>query len=500
MKPMIKACLSILLVCGLVAHGTCNHAFAEGIRKPVRAGSFYPADPAELTRLIDRLARRARKSDIRIPPGRALRALVMPHAGYIYSGWTAAHVSLVLKKTQFARVIVLGPDHFIGLRNGAICDVDAYETPLGKVRLDRNVDRLRRQSDLFQSLPPARDREHSLEVVLPFLQHCLGNFRLVPVIVGRAAVRAMASALEPLLDDHTLLVVSSDLSHYLSYEAAVRRDHQTLEWIMEPSAPAPPDLQNRACGIMPLMILRDIANRRHWQPVLLHYSNSGDSAGDRSRVVGYAAIAFFGDNPMANEKSDDSRRQFTEQQGQALVRLARHTIMNKLGCKVPADEARALEAALQDKAFAAHCGTFVTLKKDGQLRGCIGNLTSDASVLDGVRENAINAAFRDPRFAPLAESELDKVQIEVSILTEPRPLEFREARDLVAKLRANVDGVILRQGYASATFLPQVWEQLPQPEDFLGHLCLKAGLSSDAWKQPGLEVLTYQVQYFEENR
>jgi AmmeMemoRadiSam system protein A len=259
-------------------------------------------------------------------------------------------------------------------------------------------------------------------------------------------------------------------------------------------------MQNRACGLAALMILKDLARRRHWQPVLLHYSNSGDATGDHSRVVGYAAIAFFGGHPMDKKKQDDSNPHFTEPQGQALVTLARHTIMKKLGRKVPADEARSLEAALQDKAFNAHCGTFVTLKIDGQLRGCIGNLTSDASVANGIRENAINAAFRDPRFAPLSDRELDKVQIEVSILTEPRPLEFDDPRDLAAKLRVNVDGVILRKGYASATFLPQVWEQLPQPEDFLSQLCLKAGLPADAWQHPGLEVLTYQVQYFEKDR
>jgi len=401
---------------------------------------------------------------------------------------------------EFFRVVLLGPDHAVGFRNGAICDVAAYETPLGKIRLDKNVTKLLRQTDLFQPLPPSLDQEHSLEVVLPFLQRYLGSFELVPIIVGRADIRAMAGALGPLLDAHTLLVVSSDLSHYLSYNAAVARDRQTVNWIMDASPDVMADMDNRACGLMPLMVLKNIARQRHWQPVLLHYSNSGDTAGDHSRVVGYAAIAFFGDSPMENEKTDHSSPQFSEQQGQVLVTLARHTIMKKLGRKVPAAEAHALEAALKDEAFTSHGGTFVTLKIGGQLRGCIGNLTSAESVLDGVCENAVNAAFRDPRFSPLTDSELDKVQIEVSILTEPRPLEFSDARDLVTKLHVNVDGVILRKGYASATFLPQVWEQLPQPRDFLGHLCLKAGLPSDAWKHSGLEVLTYQVQYFEEER
>jgi AmmeMemoRadiSam system protein A len=182
------------------------------------------------------------------------------------------------------------------------------------------------------------------------------------------------------------------------------------------------------------------------------------------------------------------------------VRLARSTLMEKLGCPLPPSEADQLRSALNDPVFQAPCGTFVTLKQRGQLRGCIGNLSSSDPLAEGVRRNAVNAAFHDPRFAPLTEGELDQVVIEVSVLTEPRPLEFSDPQDLLRKLRPNVDGVILRQGYASATFLPQVWEQLPKKEDFLGHLCLKAGLPRDAWKRSPLEVSTYQVQHFEERK
>ena len=189
---------------------------------------------------------------------------------------------------------------------------------------------------------------------------------------------------------------------------------------------------------------------------------------------------------------------FTEKQGQLLVKLARKTIMKELAGKSTDFESDTLTPSLQSEGFQAHCGTFVTLKIQGQLRGCIGNLTSTESVLDGVKRNAVNAAFHDPRFPPLSAAELDRTEIEVSILSEPLPLEYRDSRDLMRKLRVNVDGVIIRKGHISATFLPQVWEQLPRPEKFLAHLCIKAGLPSDAWKSSELEVLTYQVQNFEE--
>ena len=187
------------------------------------------------------------------------------------------------------------------------------------------------------------------------------------------------------------------------------------------------------------------------------------------------------------------------EQGQLLVKLARHTLSQQLSKQIPQKEIDSLNTSLSDPCFNSSCGTFVTLTIDGKLRGCIGNLTSNASVVSGVRQNAINAAFHDPRFSSLSLPELDRVSIEVSILSEPRPLDYREPADLLNKIRPHIDGVILRKGSASATFLPQVWEQIRKPQNFLAQLCLKAGLAADAWQQSKLEVSTYQVQHFKEH-
>ena len=196
--------------------------------------------------------------------------------------------------------------------------------------------------------------------------------------------------------------------------------------------------------------------------------------------------------------SADSQK-LSPEQGQLLVKLARHTLLAHFAKQIPQNEIDSLKTDLADPCFHRSCGTFVTLTIDGQLRGCIGNLTSNESLVCGVRRNAINAALHDPRFSPLSPAELERVSIEVSILSEPQPLDYREATDLLRQLRPGVDGVILRKDTASATFLPQVWEQLSEPEDFLTHLCMKAGLAADAWRHPELEVSTYQVQYFEEH-
>ena len=204
---------------------------------------------------------------------------------------------------------------------------------------------------------------------------------------------------------------------------------------------------------------------------------------------------------MADEqrKQTDSNAPLSEQQGKILLRIARGTISESLGAKIPVIEPGVLNAAMTDKALQVHRGTFVTLTIDGNLRGCIGSLAAVESILEGVKRNAVNAAFNDPRFKLLTPEEFKNVAIEVSILSEPKPLQYTDSTNLASKLRVKVDGVIIRKGSASATFLPQVWAQLPHPELFLNHLCMKAGLSDNAWQIGQLEVLTYQVQYFEEH-
>ena len=195
----------------------------------------------------------------------------------------------------------------------------------------------------------------------------------------------------------------------------------------------------------------------------------------------------------------EASKNITEEQGQRLVNLARRTIAARLGTL---DEINKVvpDHDLADPAFQEKRGTFVTLKTKGQLRGCMGCLTPSETILQGIQRNAINAAFNDPRFPALTSIELDQAEIDISILTTPQELEYSGGNDLLEKLRPNIDGVIINKGLARSTFLPQVWDQLPKPEDFLAHLCKKAGLSPDEWTKGELGVSIYQVQYFHENR
>jgi AmmeMemoRadiSam system protein A len=194
------------------------------------------------------------------------------------------------------------------------------------------------------------------------------------------------------------------------------------------------------------------------------------------------------------EAGMEDRDKLSEEEGRYLLSVARKTIDDRLhgreGGSRP-DQEKSLK-------YSERRGTFVTLTTGGALRGCIGHIVPQESLIEGVRVNAINAAFRDPRFRPISPKEWEKVKIEVSILTDPRPLAYSDAEDLLRKIRPGIDGLIIKKGYAQATFLPQVWEQLPDKKEFLSHLCLKAGLDAHAWKSEKLEVLTYQVQAFHE--
>lgn len=472
--------LTGLLCIGMIACAQC--------REPAVAGMFYPGEPAELERMINGLTRQARKTHLHLPDARHLRALIMPHAGYPYAGYTAAHASLALDDRQFKKIIIMGPDHHAGFYGCSISNADAYKTPLGIIKLHKDASDLRQQDAAFSATNSVSEsREHAIEVILPFLQAWDKTFSLVPLITGNISPQKIADNLAPLLTDQTLIIASSDLSHYLPYKAAVERDKETIEMILDLLPKKILNSSNRACGKIPIAVLILLAKQYNWTPVFLHYSNSGDTAGSRENVVGYTAIAFYGGSIMT--------KKHTKKQGKALVALATKTIFERLGMEAPDPEID----VDNEKDFQAKRGIFVTLTINGELRGCIGSLTPDEAIITGVRRNAINAAFHDPRFPALTKEEAMQMEVEVSILTEPQPLAYKDSKDLVEKLCPDIDGVIIKKGLARATFLPQVWEQLPTREEFLSHLCNKAGLPGNAWEQPGLEVLTYQVQYFKSN-
>ena len=261
------------------------------IRPPAVSGMFYPANPGQLQATVDQLLAAAPASAMQQP-----KALIVPHAGYVYSGPTAASAYAVLApwRATIRRVILLGPTHRVAVRGLALPDCEAFATPLGKVRLDVAARTLIAQLPQVGVSAAAHAQEHSLEVHLPFLQRALDDFTLLPLAVGNATPEAVAEVLERLWGGpETLIVVSSDLSHFLTYAAAQQVDRDTCSRILDLATDIRPE---QACGAFPVNGLLLAAQRHDLRPTLLDLCNSGDTAGDRQRVVGYAAFAFHGND------------------------------------------------------------------------------------------------------------------------------------------------------------------------------------------------------------
>jgi len=457
------------------------------------AGMFYPADPRALSEEVSRLLRAATPGSV----ARAPKLLVVPHAGYVYSGAVAAQAYALLApwREQIRRVVLLGPTHRVALRGLAVPRSAAFETPLGRVELDAFA---LAQLDALPQVTRddrAHAEEHSLEVQLPFLQRTLGAFTLVPVAVGDASAAEVAQVLECVWGgDETLIVISTDLSHYLPYAQARARDRATVERILR----LDPALDHReACGATPLAGALLAARTHGLAPRLLDLRNSGDTAGDRSRVVGYCAIAFEARESNTERIGSTSRTGANEANshdaalGAALISRARNAIADVLGLPTADEPAHA--------ALAAPGATFVTLRLDGELRGCVGALAAERPLADDVRVHALAAAFHDTRFEPLAIEEFEQIEIEVSLLEPTQPMATCTEDDAYAALRPGVDGVVLEWRGRRATFLPQVWEQLPQPREFLAALKHKAGLPADFWAED-LCLSRYRVRKFAQSR
>ncbi len=489
----------------------------QKVRLPAVAGLFYPKDPKALAGAVDAYLRAAKTQKV----GK-VRALICPHAGYEFSGPAAACGYKLLAGAKYDTVIILAPSHYALFRGASVPKVAAYETPLGRVPISPKGRRLATRSG-FVSEPhclvqrPAWSRmaskpegdaaddtpdtwEHSAEVQVPFLQRTLTNFLLLPIIFGEVDPQEVANALAPELDEETLIVASSDLSHYHPYEEARTLDRRTVGWIrdMDTSALRADGASESACGRNPILTLLYLAKLKGWKPQVLDYRNSGDTAGGKDRVVGYAAIAFFDKDAPAPSpaKAADAAAEFSLADRKFLLDLSRRTLRSATSSgELPEVRTDSVPAACR-----VPRGCFVTLTRAGQLRGCIGNILPAGPLFQAIEENTRGAALRDFRFRPVTAQEVADLHIEISVLSVLEPLPFDSPEELLAKLRPKQDGVVLRIGNASATYLPQVWEQLPDKVAFLDHLAEKAGCLPSAWRGKDVSVSRYHVEAFEESK
>jgi hypothetical protein len=445
------------------------------VRPAAVAGMFYPRDAGSLAAEVDDLLGGVNEFAPRLGYP---KALVVPHAGYIYSGGVAARAydELVPARGFVKRVVLLGPTHRVAVRGLAMPSAGGFATPLGTVRVDNAaLDSVRDLPQVVVS-DAAHAMEHSLEVQLPFLQKMLGDFALAPFAVGMASFAEVAEVIERLWGGpETLIVISTDMSHYHSYEQARAIDGFTIKRI---AAFATDIHHEEACGATPLNGLLFFSRQKNFSLKLLAACNSGDTAGGKDRVVGYSAFGLYEGGEVSLDEA-----------GRTLLSLARGSIeTNLLGKPEPTTAASWLSQS---------GATFVTLTKEDNLRGCIGSLEAARALAEDVVQNALGAAFRDPRFPAMTAAEWSQCRVEVSLLSTPKPVRFADEANLLEQIEAGEDGLIVEADGRRATFLPQVWEDIGDKRVFLSHLLRKAGLPADT-RLTRCKISRYRVAKWKE--
>ncbi|MBF0370573.1 MAG: AmmeMemoRadiSam system protein B [Magnetococcales bacterium] len=480
-------------------------ASGKSVRPSPIAGSWYPGEPKKLNSYLDRMIHEAEPEAL-APEAGKIRALILPHAGYRYSGATAAAGIKHLSGQSFKRVVVVGPGHRFGFKGFSTPQVTHYQTPLGEIPLDREAQQQLLSHPLFNAIPQAHQREHSIEMTLPLLQKTLSKgWKLLPILVGRVSAKGYAEAalqLKPLLDEETLLIISGDFTHYgPNYDfLPFPKDDQVAQNIRKLDMGAweqivardPDGFQNHrresqitACAHGPVMLLLNLLPP-DTTPTLVQYDTSGQLTDDFTNSVSYLSATFQTPHPLSTLPPVAD---LSETEMRLLHQLATRTLKEAVAKGTQkisvADIARGFDIPERLK---QPSGAFVTLKKEGNLRGCIGAIWPTQPLYQAVIKNAVNAALRDHRFRPVQKSELAGMEVEVSVLSPMKAI------DSAQEFQVGEHGILLTKRGRRAVYLPEVApEQGWDRETTLGYLSRKAGLPTTAWKQGAtFEIFTSQ--------
>ena len=480
-------------------HAMSSQSEINNVRKPAVAGSFYPSSEKELRTMLGAWLHPVGEGD-------APQALIVPHAGYVFSGEVAAAAfNRIPRGHGYKRIFLLGPSHRVGFAGASVnTRFLAAETPLGRVPVDVALgeELIRAGAGVFTCRSDAHDREHCLEVQLPFLQMMYEEVPpIVPIVIGTQRLEILediADSLEPYFNEENLFVISSDFSHYPSYKDAQASDLylanaieqggleeflKALRYIRKMDFTRQDTAACGACAIAVLLSMMDTQGRDRFDVDHVMYRNSGDSPyGDKDRVVGYNSIVI-----SRNQKTDDHLFHFTDDEKKGMIAAARSAIYSALRMDYDGDATPV--GILKEKGY----GVFVTLHLNGRLRGCIGRFTSSDSLFETIQDMARSAAFSDPRFPSLSRSEAPRVEIEVSVLS---PLKRISSVD---EFKLGRDGIYMIKGSRHGTFLPQVATETGwSTEEFLGHCAQdKAGIGYYGWKDA--ELYTYQTEIVNES-
>jgi len=470
-------------------------------RQAIVAGTFYSDKPDILETQLESFFSKADKLET---DGEVL-AIIAPHASYIYSGQVAASAyQQIDRNKKYDNIFVIASSHRVLFKGASIYKQGDYITPLGKVKVNIELaNMLIDENDIFSFNPDAHSAEHSLEVQLPFLQYALKNdFQIVPIVTGTQTlkeVNEIAKVLKPYFNDKNLFVISSDFSHYPKYEDAVSVDKKTADAILsnsvhnlinvinENASAGINNLATSLCGWPSVLTLLNITEKDNAIDVIhVDYQNSGDVLEDKSRVVGYHAIVF-----VKNKITDMSENTYnlSKEEKEVLLNIARETIDEYLASgKYPVVDKYQLTDVMK-----TNCGAFVTLHKEGELRGCIGRFVANEPLYEIVQKMAVAAATEDLRFPTVKKDEMQKIDLEISVLTPLRKIES------IDEIEMGKHGIYIKKGFASGTFLPQVATETGwTKEEFLGYCSRnKAGIGWEGWKDA--DIYVYEALVFGEN-
>ena len=494
----------ILNYCSLEKHISSNQSLITNYhpkedelaiyRTPAVAGVFYSGDKARLDSEVEHYLSSLRGGTEFQP-----RILIVPHAGYVYSASTAAKAYVGLKKysDKIKTVILLGPSHREAFKGVALSSVDYFTTPLGKIALNKEILSQLALNPQFKFNDKAHKEEHSLEVQLPFLQKVLKNFKIVPLVYGDVSPEIIADAISPLLQrSDVLLVVSADLSHYNNYQTAQTIDSYTAELVEHNTAEVEDHMSCGATGINAALIM---AKNQFLRPTTLDLINSGDTSGEKNKVVGYGAWSFHQENNAQQnlsklEQETQNLQQFAESYGQELLQVVARALQKAV------TEHKNYSPSRQDYSdeIFNKGASFVTLKKNNELRGCVGTVIPHEAIAQDVSENTFRAAMEDDRFQPLSQEELPFLSFSISLLTGFEPINYKDSDDLLSQIKAGVDGIIIRDGDRQGLFLPSVWQELSNKEEFMKHLKIKAGINPSYWSE-NLKVYRFRTVEIKNN-
>ena len=461
--------IAVLVVAVVAAVASALLASKNSIKEPAVAGSFYPGGKDELASTVNAYLSRAGA-----PAGEGrLIALIAPHAGYQFSGQVAAYSYRHINERAVDTVILIGASHFSSYAGASVLAEGRMNTPLGSVKINERIARsLLSDQAGVTVFREAYEKEHSLEVQLPFLQQTLRNFTVVPILMGAATRESFTHLVDKLTgilrkNDRAIIIASTDLSHYHDSRTAAGKDRKVIDAVTRMSVE---DLQGllaggegEACGGYPVLLTMMVSrNLGATNGILYKYADSGDVTGDHSRVVGYGAMGIY-------------RSPLADQQKQALLLLARRTVVDYVKHK------KAPEPAMNDPRLQANGATFVTINRHGSLRGCIGNIQPVMPLYRSVIRNAVAASSQDFRFPPVTPDELGDMEVEVTILSPLEPLTD------IGEITIGTHGLYIVKGDHAGILLPQVaTENGWDAKTFLEQVCAKAGLPSDAWKDAQL--------------